>query len=478
MCPQTCRSRNTLAWRWRHDPVTPVAGPKARSRPRRHRLVTIPAELPASEPLGAVMRVLYCTDTYPPQINGVSIVTALSVAGLSRRGWSCAVVAPKYPPAAYAAGLGPGGLDAGAEVTSLPSIALPGYPELRLAVRGGKAVRALVARYRPDLVHCETEFSVGRFGQHAAAESGIPVVSSYHTDFGRYAESYGAPWLRHTVTAYLRRFHRRSLRVYTPSTVTRGELAGLGLSDVEVWGRGVDTTAFHPGRRTQALRSELGMGSRFTFLYVGRLAAEKRADFVVEAFRRASTLVPRGVMHLIIAGTGPCEAELRASAPPDVTFLGFLDRQTRLPDLYANCDAFAFASLTETLGLVVLEAMASGLPVIAAPVGGVQDHVRDCVNGLTYDPGDPSAMARAMVLLASEFELTRRLARGARRTAEALSWERELDRLDASYREVCAWHGARFSGDRSHPEARVTAPLVVGRAEATVPGEVETSRQA
>ena len=94
-------------------------------------------------------------------------------------------------------------------------------------------------------------------------------------------------------------------------------------------------------------------------------------------------------MHLILAGTGPCEPELKAAAPPEVTFLGFLDRRTQLPDLYANCDAFAFASLTETLGLVVLEAMASGLPVIAAPAGGVQDHVRDGVNGLTYERRGP-----------------------------------------------------------------------------------------
>jgi glycosyltransferase involved in cell wall biosynthesis len=212
------------------------------------------------------------------------------------------------------------------------------------------------------------------------------------------------------------------------------------------------------------------MGSRFTFLYVGRLAAEKRVDFVIEAFRQASAMVPRGVMHLIVAGTGPCEAELRAAAPTDVSFLGFLDRRTSLPDLYANCDAFAFASVTETLGLVVLEAMASGLPVLAAPVGGVRDHVRDGVNGLTYEANDSAAMARGMVLLASEFELTRRLARAARRTAEALSWERELDRLDASYREVCE-RGAAPSGRRIRKHAgdrRAAAPLTLGGHPATM----------
>jgi phosphatidylinositol alpha 1,6-mannosyltransferase len=412
------------------------------------------------------MRVLYCTDTYPPQINGVSIVTALSAAGLARRGWECAVVGPQYPAATHRRWEGDADpAPSAAEVTSLPSVAVPGYPELRLAYQGRGVTRRLIERFRPDLVHCETEFTVGRMGQRAAAAAGVPVVSSYHTDFGRYAEAYGASWLRRAVTGYLMRFHRRSLRVYTPSSVTRQELLDLDLPDVEVWGRGVDTALFHPGRRSQTLRAELGMGSRFTFLYVGRLAAEKRVDFVIEAFQRASATVPRGVMHLILAGTGPCEAELRATAPPDVSFLGFLDRRARLPDLYANCDAFAFASVTETLGLVVLEAMASGLPVLAAPAGGVRDHLRDGVNGIAYDADDPAAMAQGMIMLASEFELTRRLARAARRTAEGLSWERELDRLDASYREVCERGAAPASGRRIGEQAgdrRAAAPLALG----------------
>jgi glycosyltransferase involved in cell wall biosynthesis len=382
------------------------------------------------------MRVLYCTDTYPPQINGVSIVTALSAAGLIRRGWTCAVAAPRYPDDVHSQCEPTPGSEA-AEVTSLPSVAVPRYPELRLAIRGRDAVRGLVRRFRPDLVHCETEFTVGRMGQRAAAAANVPVVSSYHTDFGRYAEAYRAPWLGRAVTGYLARFHRRSRRVYTPSTVTRRELIELGLGDVEVWGRGVDTSVFHPGRRSQTLREELGMGSRFTLLYVGRLAAEKRVEFVLEAFRQARALVPRGVLHLIVAGTGPCEAQLKAAAGPEVSFLGYLDRASRLPDLYANCDAFAFASVTETLGLVVLEAMASGLPVLAVPAGGVRDHLRDGVNGLACDPCAPAMMARGMVRLASEYELTRRLALGARQTAEVLGWERELDRLDDSYREVC-----------------------------------------
>ncbi len=410
------------------------------------------------------MRVLYCTDTYPPQINGVSIVTALSVTGLARRGWECAVVAPRYPVAVHAEWRGDG--EAGsAAVTSLPSVALPGYREIRLATSGRSDVRRVLNHFRPDLVHCETEFAIGRMGQRAGLAAGLPLVSSYHTDFGRYSEAYGLPWLRRAVQGYLTRFHLRSRRVYTPSAAAKADLGRLGVGQVEVWGRGVDTTVFHPRRRSQELRERLGMGSRFTFLYVGRLAAEKRVDLVVEAFRQASALVPHGVIHLIIAGTGPLEPALKKAAPPDVTFLGFLDRRTLLPDVYANSDAFVFSSVTETLGLVVLEAMASGLPIVAAPEGGVRDHLRDGVNGLTYPAGDAAAMARAMVRLVADWELAQRLAGNARQTAEGLSWERELDRLDASYREVCdAGVGAesglpvgKHAGDR-----RAATPLALG----------------
>lgn len=325
------------------------------------------------------MRVLFCTDTYPPQVNGVSIVTALSVAGLTRLGWECAVVAPDYPEAARAEWQGEPN-PAGVEIMSLPSLPLPRYPEIRLALPRAPRVHRMVERFRPDLIHCETEFTVGRMGQLAAARAGIPVVSSFHTDFGRYTVAYGVPWLRGQVSAHLGRFHRRSRRVYTPSTASREEVQRLGASDVEVWGRGVGTELFHPGRRSQAMRAALGMGSRFTFLYVGRLAPEKRPEQVLEAFRLASEILPRGVIHLIVAGTGPREAELRAAAPPGVSFLGLLDRQGQLPDLYANADAFVFASVTETLGLVVLEAMSSGVPVIATPAGGVRDHLLDGEN--------------------------------------------------------------------------------------------------
>jgi phosphatidylinositol alpha 1,6-mannosyltransferase len=384
------------------------------------------------------MRVLYCTDTYPPQVNGVSVVTALSVAGLSRLGWECAVVAPRYPETIRTTWKE----DESSSFTpvnmlDLPSVPLPGYSEVRLAMPTLAPVHRLVERFQPNLIHCATEFSVGRMGQMAAARAGLPLVSSYHTDFSRYADAYRKSWLRNTVSAYLKRFHKRSSRVFTPSSAARDDLLRLELSDVEVWGRGVDAQLFNPRRRSASLRRQLGLGDRFTFLYVGRLAPEKRPEQVIDAFRLACGMMPADSMRLIMAGTGPLERELPAIAPAGVSFMGFLDRRTSLPDLYASCDAFVFASVTETLGLVILEAMSSGLPVIAAPAGGVADHLRDGYNGMVFPAGSAFAMANAMARLAWDKNLSGRLAVGARRTAEALSWDRELERLDRSYREVC-----------------------------------------
>lgn len=393
---------------------------------------------------GRPPRVLYCTDTYPPQVNGVSVVTALSVCGLRARGWEVAVVGPSYPTAAS----DPFGLstclrgDADFHVT-VPSVAFPPYPDIRVAAPAYARVARAVRYFEPDLVHCETEFTIGRLGQIAAVRAGIPMVTSYHTDFSRYTESYRMPWLRRSVTRYLSRFHARALRTYTPSYPTRDELLAMGLRDVEVWGRGVDAEMYHPQHRSTPLRTTLGIDAQFVFVHVGRLAAEKGVRVILDAFRQASALLPARSAHLIIAGSGPEEAALRAHAPQGVTFLGFLDRTRRLPQLYASADAFLFSSLTETLGLVVLEAMASGLPVIATPTGGVADHLRNGENGLAFAANDSTMMADQMVRLVMDRALQRRLGTGARQTAERLSWESEFDRLDTSYRELCARESQR-----------------------------------
>lgn len=381
-------------------------------------------------------RVLYCTDTYPPQVNGVSVVTALSIAGLRARGWECVVVAPKYPDLLPQR---PQHRRTSADHTvDIPSVAFPPYPDIRLAAPSYLRVANTVRTFKPDIVHSATEFMIGRLGQIAAKRAGAIRLSSYHTDFSRYTEAYGVPWMRGAVSGYIKRFHSRSARVFTPSAPARSDLLTLGLTDVQVWGCGVDLTSFAPDRRSIPLRGAYGIDDSVVFLHVGRLAAEKGVDKIIRAFHRARELLPAGAARLVIAGSGPEEAALRSLAGPDVLFLGILDRKRALPRLYASADVFLFSSLTETLGLVVLEAMASGLPVIATPAGGVADHLRDGVNGIAYPPFDVDTMANAIVELTLSYERRRQLAEGARRTALALDWEAELDRLDDSYRAVLA----------------------------------------
>lgn len=382
-------------------------------------------------------RVLYCTDTYPPQINGVSVVTALSVEGLRARGWEVAVISPRYPAELVNVFHDGGGAMAHPHSALVPSMPMPGYTDIRLAAPCTGTVRRAIRAFRPQLVHSATEFMIGWTGQREALRHGIPAVSSYHTDFSRYTEAYGVPRLRGSVQRYLSRFHQRSARVYTPGLLAREELAAIGVTAVEVWGRGVDTALYHPAHRDRrSIRGPEIDDDTFVFLHVGRLAAEKGVARILDAYEIARTRLTGGRRsHLIIAGDGPARAALRDAAGPGVTFLGNLDRQRVLPQLYANADAFLFASHTETLGLVILEAMASGVPVVAAPAGGVADHLRHDENGLAYPPGDVEAMAVAMVGLVDDPALRARLAVGARATAERLSWEEELDRLSASYRE-------------------------------------------
>lgn len=418
-------------------------------------------------------RVLYCSDTYPPQVNGVSVVTAQSIAGLRERGWTTAVVIPRYPERQARGVRGfPDRFDAAHHIVTIPSVSFPPYPDIRLAVPMLSVVEHAIRSFQPDLVHCATEFMLGRLGQVAAARAGLPIVTSYHTDFGRYTDAYGAQWLRPAVEGYLRRFHSRALRTYTPSERAREDLARMGVRNVEVWGRSIDSGVFSPVHRDESWRRVHGFDGKVLFLHVGRLAAEKDVRRILDAFALAGLMLPARSAHLVIAGGGPEEPALRDAAPPDVTFLGVLERTDSLPRLYASADAFLFASVTETLGLVVLEAMASGLPVIAPACGGVADHLHHGENGIVVGAATlEGEMAGAIVRLALDPELRQRLGQGARRSAEAVSWPGELDRLDASYREIRnlatragerdvasgppAWGG----GSRAHPSGLAAASV-------------------
>ncbi|WP_434479960.1 glycosyltransferase family 4 protein [Gemmatimonas sp.] len=401
------------------------------------------------------MRILLCTDTYPPQLNGVSVVVAGMVAGLRARGWDCTVVSPSYPSSLRDLLHGDHG---GAQYT-VPSIPCPGYPDIRLAWPSTRNMRRLIEQLRPDMVLSATEGMVGRAGSHAARDLGLPLITSYHTDFSRYCDAYGLPWMRPFVSSWLTRFHARADATLTPSHASRRQLQELGIHHTRVWSGGVDIDQFHPRHYAATARYRFALGHAFTFLYVGRLAPEKNLELLLKAFAKVSRSRP-GRVRLLIVGAGPCEAALRARAPDGVSLLGALDRRNDLPSLYASAEAFLFASTTETLGLVTLEAMASGLPVIAVPVGGVGDYLQDGRNGLAFDANDVDGCAAAMIRLCDDPSLNERLRAGARQTAERYGNKAELDRLDATMRDIIRAHGqpVRASGslllEHAAPDSR------------------------
>ena len=370
------------------------------------------------------MRITLISDTYLPEVNGVTTVLATMRRGLLARGHAVQVIAPEYG--------APGPDEAG--VVRRRSMRLPPYPAIRLSRPMGRDVGRALDDFRPDLVHVATEGPLGTVGRRAALARRLPLVTSFHTDFPRYAERYLGRWAVRPVEAYLRRFHAPAFVTQTPSQTTRDALAGLGFRRPVVWGRGVDTELFHPGRRAEGRRAALGAtAERPLVLHVSRLAVEKDVATLVSAFRLAEGALGGGA-RFVVAGDGP-EAGMVRAALPFATHYGFIDR-ARLADLYADADLFVFPSPTETCGLVVLEAMASGTPVITSDRGGVLENVRPAINGVMVPAGDAEGFAAAIIDLAGRPAQRAAMASAARAFAVGRDWERELDQLEPIYRDA------------------------------------------
>lgn len=366
------------------------------------------------------MRITLATDTYLPEVNGVTTVLATMRRGLLERGHAVQVLAPAYPDLS----------DDEPDVHRLPSVPCPAYPAVRLSWPWGRGLAGSIHRFDPDLIHTITEGPLGHFGRAYAQRWDRPLVTSFHTDFPRYAGRYFGPWAVGLTRRYLRWFHSPARTTQTPSDVTRDELHALGLPRAVTWGRGVDCRIFTPARRDDRRRLAMGAAGKALVLYVGRLAVEKGMDTLVGAFRAVHALMgERNVF--CIAGDGP-EAPRVQRELPFIRRLGFLDRVT-LADLYADADLFVFPSATETCGLVALEAMASGLPVIGADAGGLRDNVRDGLTGRLIEPGNADEFARAIVAVLADESSRNAMAQAARAFAVGRDWGRELDLLVEQY---------------------------------------------
>ncbi|MES2693764.1 MAG: glycosyltransferase family 1 protein [Verrucomicrobiota bacterium] len=373
------------------------------------------------------MKLALVTETFPPEINGVAMTFGTIVCELGQRGHAVTVYRPRRRdlPAA----------DTHPEYVEVPvpGMPIPRYPMLRLGLPAGRRLRAAWKVERPDLVHVATEGPLGATAVSAARALGIPVTSSFHTNFHAYTKHYGFGLFHRPVLGWLRHVHNRTRRTFAPTRELCRELAELGFRDLAVLSRGVDTRQFHPAHRANELRANWGAGPEDpVVVHAGRMAAEKNYDLLFHAYAAMRAANPR--CRFVVVGDGPLRPRLQR-AQPHVTFTGFVPR-AELARHYASADIYIHASLTETFGNVLTEAMASGLAVAGFDYAAAREFVRHGQNGLVVPCDQPDALVEAAVLLARDPVLRTRLRQPARAAVEAQSWERVIGGFEADLLKI------------------------------------------
>lgn len=339
------------------------------------------------------MKLLIVTDAWYPQVNGVVRTLGQIRDGLVKRGWEVAV-------------LGPTGA----------TIPCPSYKEIRLTLMPGFAAEVALERENPDCIHIATEGPLGRAARRLCLQRGWRFTTSFHTRFPEYLKAmFMVP--RRVTYAYLRSFHEPSSSVLVPTRSIMNELESRGFRNLGLWGRGVDATLFHPSKRVAG-----HFGPKPVYIYVGRVAVEKN----IEAFLQANV----GDATKVVVGEGPAREGLQNRFPSAV-FTGSLQGED-LARAYASADVFVFPSRTDTFGLVVLEALASGVPVAAYDVPGPRDILAGSKVGVLNE--DLGLAARSALQIQRP---------DCREFALQYSWSRSIDQFENNLRPL---GGARDFG--------------------------------
>ena len=367
------------------------------------------------------MKIALFTETFLPKVDGIVTRLRHTVEHLQRSGDQVLVIAPD------------GGLTEykGAKIYGVPGMPFPLYPELKLALpRLG--TKAVIEEFNPDLIHIVNPAVLGLGGLYYAKLMAVPVVASYHTHLPQYIHHYGLGSLEGVLWELLKALHNQAQLNLCTSTAMVQELMDHGIERVDLWQRGVDTEMFQPHLASSQMRSRLSQGHPDSplLLYVGRVSAEKE----IERIKPVLEAIPQ--CRLAIVGNGPHREALEAHfADTPTHFVGYL-QGLELAAAFASADAFVFPSRTETLGLVLLEAMAAGCPVVAARSGGIPDIVTDGVNGYLFEPGDPHGAIAATQRLLSAKEEREVLRRNARLEAERWGWAAATYQLRNYYQSV------------------------------------------
>ncbi len=372
------------------------------------------------------MKIAFFTETFLPKVDGIVTRLTKTIEYLVKNGDEVIVFCPEGCPTEHK----------GAKVVGVAAMPLPLYPELKLGLPG-PAVSDALDEFKPDLIHVVNPAVLGLGGIWLAKTNNIPLIASYHTHLPKYLEHYGMGMLEPLLWELLKAAHNQALLNLCTSTAMVSELESKGIKRTALWQRGVDTESFRPEFRNNKMRAKL-LGkydnTNSLLIYVGRLSAEKQ----IERIKPVLEEIPNVCLALV--GDGPYRNQLEKIFENTKTnFIGYLSGK-ELASAYASGDIFLFPSSTETLGLVLLEAMAAGCPVIGANKGGIPDIINDGINGCLYNPdledNGKSSLIEATKRILDNKEKKEEMRIAAREEAEKWDWNQATLQLKNFYRDV------------------------------------------
>lgn len=375
------------------------------------------------------MRIALYTEVFLPKIDGVVTRILRTLEQLEELGHEAVIFAPGKPPSKYA----------GHTVIPVHSVSFkPWYPEIKLGLPTGRIATNMLD-FKPDVVHAVNPIWLAAYGVLSARRRNLPLLSSFHTDVPHYADALGLRVLRHPSETWLRWLHNQSEVNLCTSGPMVERARSVGVRDVDLWPKAVDTGTYHPSRADRKQRARLtdGHPEDPLIVYVGRVSKEKNLDQLIEPMRR----LPQA--RLAIIGSGPHRDHLEKQfAGTNTVFTGYMSG-TELAAAYATADIFAFPSQSETLGLVALEAFASGLPVVGARAGGIPFVINHGETGFLVDPGDAEDLTRRLRELTEDPKLRARMGAAARQEALKHSWRASTNRLVDHYEMAIERHQQR-----------------------------------
>lgn len=366
------------------------------------------------------MRIAIMTETFLPKIDGIVTRLCHTIRHLREFGHEVLIIAPT------------GITDfEGTPVIGVSGFPFPLYPDLKVGIPR-PAVGAALHKFNPDVIHAINPAMLAVTAFYYSVRYHKPLVVSYHTHLPKYLKYYHAGWTEPLMWQVMEHAYNRSDLTLATSSAMKGELESHGIRRVKLWQRGVDTQMFHPSRASREMRERLTQGhpDDKLLLYIGRLSVEKE----IERCRQVLEATPG--LRLALVGDGPHREKLeKYFAGTPTHFAGFM-RGEELASAFASGDVFFLPSRTETLGLVLLEAMAAGCPVVTPNAGGTSDIVQDGVTGHLYDPADEMGAVKAVQKLLADSEHLAWMRLRAREDAEKWGWSAATHQLEDYYRRI------------------------------------------